>query len=89
MPKIVDIDETPNPNARKFLLREPLSWGIAHSYENAQQAQNDALASALFAIAHVSNVFYIDRTGYRDPEPPTLAVHPSLSLGKATLPRHH
>ena len=60
MPKIVDIDETPNPNARKFLLREPLSWGIAHSYENAQQAQNDALASALFAIAHVSNVFYID-----------------------------
>ena len=60
MPKIVDIDETPNPNARKFLLREPLSWGIAHSYENAEQAQSDALASALFAIPHVSNVFYID-----------------------------
>jgi len=60
MPKIVDIDETPNPNARKFLLREPLSWGIAHSYENAEQAQGDALASALFAIPHVSNVFYID-----------------------------
>ena len=60
MPKIVDIDETPNPNARKFLLREPLSWGIAHSYENAEQARGDALASALFAIPHVSNVFYID-----------------------------
>ena len=60
MPKIVDIDKTPNPNARKFLLREPLSWGIAHSYENAGQAQADALASALFAIPHVSNVFYID-----------------------------
>jgi len=60
MPKIADIDETPNPNARKFLLREPLSWGIAHSYENAEQAQSDALASALFAIPHVSNVFYID-----------------------------
>lgn len=60
MPKIVDIDETPNPNARKFLLREPLSWGIAHSYENAEQAQGDALASALFAIPHVSNVFYVD-----------------------------
>lgn len=60
MPKIVDIDETPNPNARKFLLREPLTWGIAHSYENAGQAQGDALASALFAIPHVSNVFYID-----------------------------
>jgi Fe-S cluster biogenesis protein NfuA len=60
MPKIVDIDETPNPNARKFLLREPLSWGIAHSYDNAEQAQGDALASALFAIPHVTNVFYID-----------------------------
>lgn len=60
MPKIVDIDETPNPNARKFLLREPLSWGMAHSYDNADQAQGDALASALFAIPHVSNVFYID-----------------------------
>ncbi|MFZ3159051.1 MAG: NifU family protein [Rhodoferax sp.] len=60
MPKIVDIDETPNPNARKFLLREPLTWGMAHSYENAEQAQGDALASALFAIPHVSNVFYID-----------------------------
>ncbi len=60
MPKIVDIDETPNPNARKFLLREPLTWGISHSYENAEQAQDDPLASALFAIPHVSNVFYID-----------------------------
>jgi Fe-S cluster biogenesis protein NfuA len=60
MPKIVDIDETPNPNARKFLLPEPLTWGMAHSYENAEQAQGDALASALFAIPHVSNVFYID-----------------------------
>lgn len=60
MPKIADIDETPNPNARKFLLREPLSWGIAHSYENAEQAQGDELASALFAIPHVTNVFYID-----------------------------
>ena len=61
MPKIADIETTPNPNARKFILREPLSWGIAHSYENADQAQGDLLASALFAIDHVSNVFYVDR----------------------------
>ncbi|MBE0474315.1 NifU family protein [Rhodoferax sp.] len=60
MPKIADIEETPNPNARKFVLREPLTWGLAHSYESAEQAQGDALASALFAIPHVSNVFYID-----------------------------
>lgn len=61
MPKIADIEPTPNPNAVKFILREPLSWGIAHSFENAQQAQDDPLASALFAIAHVTNVFYVDR----------------------------
>jgi NFU1 iron-sulfur cluster scaffold homolog, mitochondrial len=61
MPKIADIEDTPNPNAKKFVLREPLTWGISHSYENAEQAQGDTLASALFAIAHVSNVFYVDR----------------------------
>ncbi len=61
MPKIADIEDTPNPNAVKFVLKEPLSWGIAHSYENAEQATVDPLASALFAIEHVSNVFYVDR----------------------------
>ena len=61
MPKIAEIDDTPNPNAVKFTLHEPLTWGISHSYENADQASGDALASALFAIEHVSNVFYVDR----------------------------
>ncbi|NMM10866.1 MAG: NifU family protein [Polaromonas sp.] len=61
MPKIAEIEDTPNPNAMKFTLREPLTWGIAHSYENAEQAKDDALARALFAIDHVTNVFYVDR----------------------------
>ncbi|MFM9428858.1 Fe-S cluster biogenesis protein NfuA [Variovorax sp. GrIS 2.14] len=61
MPKIAEIDDTPNPNAVKFTLREPLTWGVSHSYENAGQVSGDALASALFAIPHVSNVFYVDR----------------------------
>jgi Fe-S cluster biogenesis protein NfuA len=61
MPKIAEIEPTPNPNAMKFILREPLSWGITHSYENAEQAQGDPLASALFALPHVTNVFYVDR----------------------------
>ena len=61
MPKIAEIDDTPNPNAVKFTLHEPLTWGISHSYENAEQAEDDALAAALFAIPHVSNVFYVDR----------------------------
>jgi hypothetical protein len=61
MPKIAEIDDTPNPNAVKFTLHEPLTWGVSHSYENAEQASGDALASALFAIEHVTNVFYVDR----------------------------
>ncbi|MDE2400241.1 MAG: NifU family protein [Burkholderiales bacterium] len=61
MPKIADIEDTPNPNAVKFTLREPLTWGVTHSYENAEQAQGDELARALFLIEHVTNVFYVDR----------------------------
>ena len=61
MPKIAEIEDTPNPNAVKFTLHEPLTWGVSHSFENADQAEGDKLASALFAIKHVSNVFYVDR----------------------------
>ncbi len=61
MPKIAEIDDTPNPNAVKFTLHEPLSWGVSHSYDTAEQASNDPLASALFALEHVTNVFYTDR----------------------------
>ena len=60
MPKIADIEPTPNPNAMKFILKEPLTWGIARSYDNAAQAQSDPLASALFDIEHVTNVFFVD-----------------------------
>src|SRR3972149_11629902 len=61
MPKIAEIEDTPNPNAVKFVLKEPLTWGIARSYDNAEEARGDALASALFGIKHVTNVFYVDR----------------------------
>jgi len=60
MPKIADLDHTPNPNARKFVLKEPLTSGLARSFENAEQAQRDELAAKLFAIPHVTNVFYVD-----------------------------
>jgi Fe-S cluster biogenesis protein NfuA len=60
MPRIAEIEFTPNPNARKFILREPLTYGVSRSYENAEQARGDTLAEALFAIPHVTNVFYVD-----------------------------
>ena len=60
MPKIAEIEPTPNPNAMKFILREPLTWGISRSYENAGQAKDDPLAAKLFEIEHVTSVFYVD-----------------------------
>ncbi len=60
MPKIADLEYTPNPNARKFVLKEPLTNGLARSFENPDQAQRDELAAKLFAIPHVTNVFYVD-----------------------------
>jgi len=82
MPKISDIEETPNPNAVKFILREPVSNGTARSYSSADQGQDDPLAKSLFDIEHVVSVFYMDRmiTIEKDDEGdwddllPTLAV---------------
>lgn len=61
MPKISEIEGTPNPNALKFVLKEPLTWGVTHSYDSAEQAKDDPLAAELFEIDHVTNVFYVDR----------------------------
>ena len=61
MPRIAEIEGTPNPNALKFILKEPLTWGVTRSYDSAEQAQDDPLAAALFDIDHVTNVFYVDR----------------------------
>jgi Fe-S cluster biogenesis protein NfuA len=61
MPKISDIEETPNPNAVKFVLREPVTNGTAHSFSFASQAQDDPLAKALFDVGRVVSVFYMDR----------------------------
>ena len=51
MPKIAEIEGTPNPNAMKFILKEPLTWGITRSYDNAAQAQDDPLARETRGLA--------------------------------------
>jgi NFU1 iron-sulfur cluster scaffold homolog, mitochondrial len=61
MPKIADIQETPNPNAVKFILKEPVSHGTSHSFANAEVAKDDKLAAALFGVGDVESVFYMDR----------------------------
>ena len=61
MPKIVDIQETPNPNAVKFILREPVSYGTSHSFQSAADAQSDTLAKSLFEVGSVESIFYMDK----------------------------
>lgn len=61
MPKIADIQETPNPNAVKFILKEPVSHGTSHSFKSAESAAGDPLAKSLFEIGDVASVFYMDK----------------------------
>ena len=61
MPKIADIQETPNPNAVKFILKEPVSHGTSHSFKNAESAAGDDLARSLFEVDEVASVFYMDK----------------------------
>ncbi|MGI8655761.1 MAG: NifU family protein [Pyrinomonadaceae bacterium] len=61
MPKIADIEETPNPNAVKFILKEPVTNGVARSFSSQIEALEDALAKSLFDVGNVESVFYMDR----------------------------
>src|SRR5215212_6674147 len=61
MPKIDNIEETPNPNAVKFILKEPVTAGTTRSFHSAEEAAGDPLAGPLFAVGEVSSVFYMDK----------------------------
>src|SRR5687767_8427365 len=61
MPKIADIQETPNPNAVKFILKEPVSYGTSHSFKSAADAETDKLAKSLFEVGNVVSIFYMDK----------------------------
>jgi Fe-S cluster biogenesis protein NfuA len=61
MPKIADIQETPNPNAVKFILKEPVSHGTSHSFKKRDDAVGNNLAESLFNVDSVVSVFYMDK----------------------------
>ncbi len=61
MPKIAEIERTPNPDAMRFVLREPISQGVTRSYEAPEEAKADPFATELFNIPHVISVYYVDR----------------------------
>ena len=61
MPKIDNIEETPNPNAVKFILKEPVTNGTTRSFHNEAEAASDPLGKALFEVGEVASVFYMDK----------------------------
>lgn len=61
MPKIADIQETPNPNAVKFILKEPVSHGTSHSFKTQDDVGDDKLARSIFDVGEVVSVFYMDK----------------------------
>ncbi|MGE3467517.1 MAG: NifU N-terminal domain-containing protein [Pyrinomonadaceae bacterium] len=61
MPKIADIQETPNPNAVKFILKEPVSHGTSHSFKDPAAGAADPIAKSIFDVGNVVSVFYMDK----------------------------
>ena len=72
MPKVVNIEPTPNPDALKFIVQSPILRSGVRSFRDFAAAVGDPLGSALFALGHVTSVFYMDRfvTVNKAPEAP-------------------
>lgn len=61
MPKVINIEPTPNPDALKFIVQRPVLRSGTRSFRDFGAAVGDPLASRLFALGHVTSVFYMDR----------------------------
>jgi Fe-S cluster biogenesis protein NfuA len=81
MPKIDEIEYTPNPNAVKFILKEPVATGFPRFYPNAEMAKADPLASALFDSGFVASVMMLDKwmTISKDGQAPWNEILPKLA----------
>ena len=55
---VTEVQQTPNPNAVKFMLDRPISEGTV-SFLSAEQAQNHPLARRLFAIPGVCSLLLL------------------------------
>ncbi len=55
--KVLSVEETPNPNARKIIVDEPAQQPM--SFFNADAARGYALAERLFAVQGVSSLLFL------------------------------
>jgi len=61
VPKIAEIEYTPNPNAVKFLLKESVAKGFPKNFASAEVAASDPLAKSLFEVGHVLSIYMQDK----------------------------
>ena len=60
MPVTVTPQPTPNPNAMKFVLDRVVAPSGSRSFNSAAEAAADPVAAALFGIAGVKSVFFLN-----------------------------
>jgi hypothetical protein len=53
-------EHTPNPNALKFTLNRTVAEGRSKTYAGPQAAEASPLAKALFEIAGVKSLFFLN-----------------------------
>jgi NFU1 iron-sulfur cluster scaffold homolog, mitochondrial len=58
--QVLSIQPTPNPNAYKFIVDQPLLKAGSRHYNNVEEAKGDALAEALFAVAGVDTLYFAE-----------------------------
>ncbi len=61
MPKVINIEPTPNPDALKFLVNSAVLKAGSRSFKDFGAAVGDPLGSTLFGLGKVTSVFYMDR----------------------------
>lgn len=62
MAKVLKTSETPNPLAVRFHMDAKVVPSGSRSYPDPESAEADATAARLFAIPHVTSVFYVGTT---------------------------
>ncbi|MDR0499588.1 MAG: NifU family protein [Holophagales bacterium] len=61
MPRIAEIEYTSNPNAVKFILKEPVAFSVPRIFPSPEIAQADPLAKALFEVGGIESLVMIDK----------------------------
>jgi Fe-S cluster biogenesis protein NfuA len=58
--QVLSIQPTPNPNAYKFIVDQPLLTSGSRHYNSVEEATGDALAEKLFAVAGVDTLYFAE-----------------------------